>query len=70
MRCFKKGANIHISTYSFSYLGHVGRHNHLLLGLRISTGDIHEITPFLASQRVPASNPHALVYALSSQAGQ
>jgi hypothetical protein len=63
MHWVKNDANIHISTYPFSYLSDVEHHNHLLLGHSVSTGNPHEIIPFLVSQRVPADDPHGLVHA-------
>jgi hypothetical protein len=68
--CIKEGANIHISTYPFPYPSDVRRYNHPLLGPSIPAGDPHGITPFLASQLVPASDPYRRVHTLSSQAGQ
>jgi hypothetical protein len=62
-RCVKKGTNIHISTYLFSYPDNVGRHNQPLLGPSILTGDPHGITQFLASKRVPTGDTHRLVHA-------
>jgi len=61
MRCVKKGVFIHISTSPFS--SDVGCHNHPLLGPSVPAGDPHGITPFLASQQVPAGNHHGLVHA-------
>jgi hypothetical protein len=53
-------AFIHISTSSF--LDDVGCHNHPLLGPSVPADDRHGITPFLASEQVPASDPHGLVH--------
>jgi hypothetical protein len=39
------------------------RHNHPLLGPSVFAGYSHEISQFLASQRVPASDLHGFVYA-------
>jgi hypothetical protein len=61
--CVKKGVFIHISTSPFPYPGDVGHHNHPLLEPSVPAGDPHRITPFLASHRVLASNPHGLVHA-------
>jgi hypothetical protein len=58
---FIKDAFIHISTSLFP--SDVGRHNHPLLEPSVLAGDPHGITPFLASQRVPAGNPLGLVHA-------
>jgi hypothetical protein len=60
MRCVKKGANIYINAYPFTYSGDMGRHNHPLLGLSVLASDPYRITTFLASQRVHASDPHGL----------
>ena len=58
-----KGESIHISTSPFSYLGDVGRHNHPFLGPSVPAGNPHGISPFLASQRMPASDLYGLVHA-------
>jgi hypothetical protein len=57
-----KGASIHISISPSPYPGDVGHHNHPLLGLSVPANDPHGISPFLASQRAPASNLHGLVH--------
>jgi len=41
----------------------VGRHNHPPFGPSVLAGDPHGITPFLASQQVPAGDPYGLVHA-------
>jgi hypothetical protein len=41
----------------------VRRHNHPVLGPSVPAGDSYGITPFLASQQVPVSDPHGLVHA-------
>jgi hypothetical protein len=45
----------------FSYACDVRRHNHPILGPSVTVGDPHEIITFLASQQVPAGDPHGLV---------
>jgi len=45
-------------------------YNHPFFGPSILTGDPHEITLFLASQRVPISDLYGLVHAPPSQVGQ
>jgi hypothetical protein len=57
-----KGVSIHISTSPSPYLGDVGCHNHPLLGLSVPAGYPYGISPFLASQRAPASDLHGLVH--------
>jgi hypothetical protein len=52
----KKSVSIHISTSLSLYLSDVEHHNHLLLGPNVPTGDLHGISPFLASQQVPAND--------------
>jgi hypothetical protein len=42
----------------------VGRRNHPLFGPSVLAGDPHGITQFLASQRMPASDPYGLVHTL------
>jgi hypothetical protein len=41
MGCFKKGANIDISKFSFPYPDDVGRYNHHLLGPIVTYGNPH-----------------------------
>jgi hypothetical protein len=57
-----KGVSIHISTFSSPYPSDIRRHNHPLLGPSVPAGDPHGISPFLASQRAPASDLHGLVH--------
>jgi hypothetical protein len=54
-RYVKNGAFIQISTYIFSC--DVERYNHPLLGPSDLVEYSYVITPFLASQQVPASDP-------------
>jgi hypothetical protein len=52
-----KDVSIHISTFPSPYPGNVGHHNHHLSGPSVLVGEPYGISPFLASQRVPASDP-------------
>jgi hypothetical protein len=45
-----------------SFTDDVGRHNHPLLGPSVPAGDLHGITPLLASQKVPTDDHHGLVH--------
>jgi hypothetical protein len=58
-----KGVSIHISISSSPYLRDAGGYNHPLLGPSVLVGDPYGISPFLVSQRVPASDLHGLVHA-------
>ena len=57
-----KDVSIHRSTSSSSYLNNVKRHNNPFLGPNVPAGDPYGISPFLASQRVPAIGLHGFVH--------
>jgi hypothetical protein len=60
MKCI----SIHILAFSSLYLSDVRHHNHPLLRPNVFASNSNGISPFFASQRVPASDPYELMHAL------